>query len=123
MFTNNTNASLSKRQLKKKINWQLVDNFFTLDEFKTLPDRKARKVIKLIARVNRTRLTRTEIKNIVAYLKADMSSKYESVSIQKLWGFVIEEAKLKDKQSFKINFESLVNFFTYRIGKFDLLRI
>lgn len=123
MFSPREKVRLSAKSLSKKINWQLVDNFFTLDEFKKLTDRQAYKVIKLIAKTNKVKLTRDEIKNVVSFIKNDFKAEEKSQSINKLWSFALSEIKSKEKQSFKVFWISFVNTITYRIGRFDLLRI
>ena len=123
MFSSKEKVRLSAKSLSKKINWQLVDNFFTLDEFKKLTDRQAYKVIKLIAKTNKVKLTRDEIKNVVSFIKNDFKAEEKSQSINKLWSFALSEIKSKEKQSFKVFWISFVNTITYRIGRFDLLRI
>ena len=123
MFSSREKARLSAKSLSKKINWQLVDNFFTLDEFRRLTDRQAYKVIKLIAKTNKVKLTREEIKNVVSFIKNDFKAEEKSQSIIKLWSFALSEIQSKEKQTFKVFWISLVNTITYRIGRFDLLRI
>ena len=123
MFSSREKVRLSAKSLSKKINWQLVDNFFTLDEFKKLTDRQAYKVIKLIAKTNKVKLTRDEIKNVVSFIKNDFKAEEKSQSINKLWSFALSEIKSKEKQTFKVFWISFVNTITYRIGRFDLLRI
>lgn len=123
MFSSREKARLSAKSLSKKINWQLVDNFFTLDEFRKLTDRQAYKVIKLIAKTNKVKLTREEIKNVVSFIKNDFKAEEKSQSINKLWSFALSEIQSKEKQTFKVFWISLVNTITYRIGRFDLLRI
>ena len=123
MFNSREKVRLSAKSLSKKINWQLVDNFFTLDEFRKLTDRQAYKVIKLIAKTNKVKLTREEIKNVVSFIKNDFKAEEKSQSINKLWSFALSEIQSKEKQTFKVFWISLVNTITYRIGRFDLLRI
>ena len=123
MFSPREKVRLSAKSLSKKINWQLVDNFFTLDEFKKLTDRQAYKVIKLIAKTNKVKLTRDEIKNVVSFIKNDFKAEEKSQSINKLWSFALSGIKSKEKQTFKVFWISFVNTITYRIGRFDLLRI
>ena len=114
---------LSTKSLSKKINWQLVDNFFTLEDFRKLTDRQAYKVIKLIAKTNKVKLTKSEIKGVVSFIKNDFKTEEKTQSIHKLWSFALIEVQSKEKQTFKVFWSSLVEAITYRIGRFDLLRI
>lgn len=123
MFSSKEKVRLSTKSLSKKINWQLVDNFFTLEEFRKLTDRQAYKVIKLIAKTNKVKLTKDEIKGVVSFIKNDFKAEEKSQSINKLWSFALIEVQSKEKQTFKVFWNSLVNTITYRIGRFDLLRI
>ena len=121
---NISNNSISKKGLVKRINRQLVANFFTLEEFKELSVRKSIKVIKLISRINNIKLSKNEIKEIASFIRSDFST--NSVKeVSKLWGFATLYIVRKTVSTIKHFIATLkIQFISYfRFNKFDLLII
>lgn len=114
---------LNKKVLTKRINRQLEKNFFTIEEFKTLTNRQAFKVIKLIARIERISLTRKEIKDIVSFIKNEFRKTDDLQATSLLWGFVINHIEEIKQEKFELQEETSSRIFNYRFGRFDLLRM
>lgn len=123
MFGLKSKVTLDAKSLSKRINRQLVANFFTINEFKELSDKQAFKVIKLISNIENVKLTRSEIKEVVNFIKHDFDT--ESVeSSTKLWDFVVEHVIEKMiERAPKIIFEDQIHINNYRYDKYDLLRM
>lgn len=123
MFGLKSKVTLDAKSLSKRINRQLVANFFTINEFKELSDKQAFKVIKLISNIENVKLTRSEIKEVVNFIKHDFDT--ESVeSSTKLWDFVVEHVIEKMiERAAKIIFEDQIHINNYRYDKYDLLRM
>lgn len=123
MFGLKSKVTLDAKSLSKRINRQLVANFFTINEFKELSDKQAFKVIKLISNIENVKLTRSEIKEVVNFIKHDFDA--QSVeSSTKLWDFVVEhviEKTIECEQ--KMVFEDQIHINNYRYDKYDLLRM
>lgn len=123
MFGLKSKVTLDAKSLSKRINRQLVANFFTINEFKELSDKQAFKVIKLISNIENVKLTRSEIKEVVNFIKHDFDT--ESVeSSTKLWDFVVEHVIEKMiERTQKMTFEDQIHINNYRYDKYDLLRM
>lgn len=123
MFGSKNKVTLDTKSLFKRVNRQLVANFFTIAEFKELSDRHAFKVIKLISKIENVKLTKSEIKEIVNFIKHDFDIKTVESSI-KLWDFVLEHIVEKMIERIKqITFEDQIEISNYRYEKYDLLRM
>lgn len=118
-------SNANKRILVKRINRQLVAHFFTIEEFKTLSNRKSFKVIKYISKIENIKLTKKEIKGIIFFIKNDFDFTTNPSSAIKLWDFVIdyiEEKKIIKNDYLLFNEDrNIIRYF--RFNKFDLLRI
>lgn len=112
------------KSLSKRINRQLVGNFFTIEEFKQLTDRQAYRVIKTISKIEEVKLSRAEIKSIAQFIKSDFTNVEEVNNVVKLWDFVV--SLIEEKAEEKALNQATENIFepqAYRLGRFDLLRM
>ena len=114
-----------KKILYKRINRQLVANFFTVEEFKTLSLRQGYKVIKLIAKYEGIKLSKTEIKEIVNFIQSDFTITKENIThTASLWSFVIDylqETTTQERNEVTVEEQEFIKY--YRFHKFDLLRL
>lgn len=123
MFKLKNKVTLDQKSLRKRINRQLVANFFTIDEFKELTKRQSYKVIKLIAKIEKVSLTKKEVKDIVEFIHSD----FEVQNVEgtaKLWDFIVDH--IADKQAMEIKnfeFQNQFELNNYRKDRFDLLRM
>ena len=118
------NSTLNTKVLTKRINRQLNAHFFTLEEFKELSDRRANKVIKLIAKIENIKLSKEEIKSITSFIKNSFNTQEGINSTSLLWDFVVDAIETKEYQTNEFAYENDVNrIFNYRFNKFDLLRM
>lgn len=116
-------VTLDQKSLRKRINRQLVANFFTIDEFKELTKRQSYKVIKLIAKIEKVSLTRKDVKDIVEFIHSDFEVQNVEGTV-KLWDFIIDH--IVDKQTMEIKnfeFQNQFELNNYRKDRFDLLRM
>ncbi len=127
MFGINKTKTLVKKDIIKKINYQLTNNFFSIQEFIELPFKKAYKVVKLISKINHLQLSRTEIKLITNQMKTIIIKKEmnnEQVeSISTFFNWKISIAKT-EKTKVAIFFEYLISYlFIFRLHRKKILRI
>lgn len=121
MFISSHELKLKNKVLSKRINRQLFANFFTIEEFKNLSNRKAYKVIKIISKIENIQLKRFEIKAIVNFIKSDFESKKDIQATSMLWNFVIDTIIEKANELNEYILESEKSFIKYfRFGKYDL---
>lgn len=112
------------KSLSKRINRQLVGNFFTIEEFKELSNRHAYKVIKTISKIENVKLSKSEIKSIVRFIRTDFENIEEVNTAVKLWDFVVSLVEEKNVEIIEdISTENKYTPQTYRFGRFDLLRM
>ena len=76
---NNSNMKI----LYKRINYKLLDSFFTLQEFLILPHRKQIKIIKYISKYEDIYLDKKEIREVIHFIKNGFDIE-KSKSITKL---------------------------------------
>ena len=123
MFRTRKQTTLDVKVLEKRINRQLVANFFTIQEFKELTERQAYKVIKLISKIEGIALTKKEIKEVVLFIQSDFDVQMIGGTI-KLWDFVVNYITNKKEVEIKeFSFENQFELESYRKDRFDLLRM
>lgn len=107
--------------LRKKINWQLSGNFYTLKELQSFSLRRLRKILRLIAKVEGISLKRRELTALAWFIKSDFKS--EKASAEKLWAFVkdfIIDVKIKLVKKI-VKTDQLLPF-SYQAERFEIMR-
>lgn len=116
------NSKISKKQIIKKINYQLNGNFFTYEEFCSLKFREAKKVIKQISKIQGLKLKR---KQIIEITKNILNLKFNNLSLNSIanfFGLFIEELKSKIKKTYLL-IKKCFFIFVYRKDREMILRI
>lgn len=111
---------LTIKDLRKKINWKLASNFFTLEEARDLSFRKLYKLLKYISKIEHLKLKRLELKEIARFLKSDWTQ--VPASAIKLWDFLklyFKKSK-KEKQNIIIP-EHQVMPTSYQVDRFEVM--
>ena len=112
------------KTMRKRISWMLNSHMFSIDELKSLRPRKAKKVIKLIAKYEGIRLNRNEIKDILLFINSDFTTATETAT--KLWSFVTDYIRTESvnilEKVFYVLFAIFPSLRTYQMDRFDIQR-
>ncbi len=110
---------ISVKEFIKKINWQLLSNFYTLDTLLSSSKRKDIQAIRLIAKLNYIKISKKEAKEVLSSLKLIKSEKKINIDsinvVQKLFEFasLIKES-IREVLVFGILDKLLSFMFNYR---------
>lgn len=99
MFKSNVKIT-SRKALIRKISLFLTSNFFTIEEFNQLTYREAKKVVKYLAKIQKVKLSKDEINEVIFFLRNTSKPKVTS-GILKIFTNI--------KKHFVITFEKSVN--------------
>ena len=120
MFLSKKKEYLSNKDLMKKIDFYLKDNFFSVDQVVALSDRKLKKLIKLIFKLEGIKPNREDLRQFVEFFRSSFNVIKENVS--KIWKFVIKlKVKVKKIVTYFIDWTYFCKQESYRENKFELM--
>lgn len=66
---NSKSKVVSRKTMLKKISKFMTSNFFTIEEFNQLTYRESKKVVKYLAKIQKVKLSRNDINEIINFLR------------------------------------------------------